>query len=167
MDIAAAKIAAKSAYGAALKTARHLEKADEHGSGKTARRDYEIKTFVPPVGRNAPKSTDKEIGRSAIKIATRDESAETANPQSNGFAKVDLTKSEAAKPNMAKSELVRVHVAKADVAKADEAKSDETKSDETKADANKSDGKEAAKPAAPRRAARVVRFTYSDSLRPF
>ena len=36
-----------------------------------------------------------------------------------------------------------------------------------KSDANKSDGKEAAKPVAPRRSARVVRFTYSDSLRPF
>ena len=159
---AATKIAAKSAYGAAVKTARHIEKVDEHAPGKTARRYYEIKTFIPSGGKNAPKSTDKEIGRSAIKTANRDESIETANPETNGLAKIDLSKSEAVKPDMAKLQLVRL-----DEAKADEAKANETKANETKANDAKSDSKEAAKPAAPRRSMRVVRFTYTDNLRPF
>jgi hypothetical protein len=162
---AAAKIAAKSAYGAAVKTARHIEKLDERAPGKTAPRYSEIKTFVPSGSKNAPKSTDKEIGRSAIKIANRDESIETANPGTNGFAKIDLSKSEVVKPGMAKLELVRLDEAKAGGARSDGAKADGVKADETK-----SDGKEAAKPAAPRRsyATRIVKFLYNDSLnRPF
>src|SRR5205085_12463078 len=61
---------------------------------KTARRITEIKTFVPSGGRNAPKSTDKEIGRSAIRIADRDEAIGPINPETSGFAKTDLTKVE-------------------------------------------------------------------------
>jgi hypothetical protein len=148
---AAAKIAAKSTNGAAVKIARQLEKADEHSPGRNARH-FEIKTFVQSGGKNVPKSTDKEIGRSAIKIANRDEPNEAANPEINGLAKIDLSKAEALKPGAVKLELVRL---------------DEAKADEAKADEGKSDGKDAAKPAAPRRSTRVVRFGYSDMHRPF
>ena len=169
---AAAKIAAKSAYGAALKTSRQSEKVDEHSTGKTSRR-FEIKPFVPLIDKNAPKSTDKEIGRSAIKIATRDEFSETANAESNGLGKIDLSKSEAMRPVTAKLALARLEEANSDRAqreksKAGDAKADEAKSDVAKPDTAKPDHKEAAKPA-PRRSytARIVKYLYSDSLRPF
>jgi hypothetical protein len=149
----AAKIAAKSTDGAAVKTARQIEKADELSAARNVRRP-EIKTFVPSGSRNTPKSTDKEFGRSAIKIANRDEQNEAANAETKGLAKIiDLSKSELVKPESAKLELVRQDDAKADEAKASEAKSD---------------GKDAAKSAVPRRSptTRVVRFGYSDMLRP-
>ena len=144
---AQAKIAAKSTDGAAVKTARQLEKADEPSASRNARR-YEIKTFVPLGSRNTPKSTDKEFSRSAIKIANRDEQNEAASAETKGLAKViDLSKSELVKPETAKLELVR--------------------QDDAKADETKSDGKDAAKPAAPRRSpTRVVKFLYNDMLRP-
>jgi len=47
------------------------------------------------------------------------------------------------------------------------AKADDAKANDAKPDEAKSDGKEAAKNALPRHSARVVRFTYTDSLRPF
>jgi len=74
------RVAAKIAYSAAVKTARHLDKVDEQALGKTARRTTEIKTFVPSGGRNAPKSlfwrASTQTG--SARAAARDISARSA-----------------------------------------------------------------------------------------
>ena len=105
----------------------------------------EIKTFVPLGNRNAPKSTDRELDRSALLIASRDDSMDAANRDFNGLGKIDLSKSEPAGPEITRSEMVGLGDSRADEAKAD--------------------AKDPATRAQPRRSTRV-RFSYSDSLRP-
>lgn len=141
--IAAAKAAKKVG---AMKTAQR-DRLDEHPMAKAVRRP-EIKTFIPPGNRNTPKSTDRESDRSALLIASRDDSIDTANRDINGFGRIDLSKSEPAGPEITRVELVGLGDSRADEAKPE-----------------KADAKDAAKRAPPRRSARV-RFSYSDSLRP-
>jgi hypothetical protein len=141
--IAAAK-AARQVGAQAMKTAQR-DKADERAMAKAARRP-EIKTFVPLGNRNAPKSTDRELDRSALLIANRDDSMDAANRDFNGLGKIDLSKTEPVGPEITRSELVGLGDGRADEAKPD--------------------AKDAAKHAQPRRNARVIRFSYSDSLRP-
>jgi hypothetical protein len=145
--IAAAK-AAKQVGAQTVKTAQR-DKADERAMAKAARRP-EIKTFIPLGNRNAPKSTDRELDRSALLIASRDDSMDAANRDVNGLGKIDLSKTEPAGPEITRSEMVGLG---------------DSRADETKPE--KADAKDAAKHAQPRRGARVVRFSYSDSLRPY
>jgi hypothetical protein len=150
-QVAAKTAAAKAArhVGAqAMKTAQR-DKADERAMAKAARRP-EIRTFVPLGNRNAPKSTDRELDRSALLVASRDESMDTAGRDFNGLGKIDLSKTEPAGPEVTRSETVGIGDGRADEAKPD-----------------KADAKESAKRAQPRRGARVIRFSYSDSLRPY
>jgi hypothetical protein len=144
--IAAAK-AARLVGAQAMKTAQR-NKADERAMAKAARRP-EIKTFVPLGNRNVPKSTDRELDRSALLIASRDDSMDAANRDFNGLGKIDLSKTEPVGPEITRSEMVGLGDGRADEAKPD-----------------KADAKDAAKRTQPRRGARVIRFSYSDSLRP-
>jgi hypothetical protein len=148
-QVAAKTAAAKAArhVGAqAMKTAQR-DKADERAMAKAARRP-EIRTFVPLGNRNAPKSTDRELDRSALLVASRDESMDTGGRDFNGLGKIDLSKTEPAGPEITRSEMVGLGDGRADEAKPD--------------------AKESAKRAQqPRRSARVIRFSYSDSLRPY
>jgi hypothetical protein len=142
---AAAK-AARHVGAQTMKTAQR-DKADERAMAKAARRP-EIRTFVPLGNRNAPKSTDRELDRSALLVASRDESMDTAGRDFNGLGKIDLSKTEPAGPEITRSEMVGLGDGRADEAKPD--------------------AKESAKRAQqPRRSARVIRFSYSDSLRPY
>jgi hypothetical protein len=141
----AAKTAARSVGAAALKTAQR-DKIDERALAKTARRP-EIRTFVPPANRNAPKSTDREVDRSALLIAGRDDSIEAANRDFNGLGKIDMSKPEPAGVEITGVELVGLA---------------DSKDDEAKPDA-----KDAAKHPAQRRSAHVARYLYVDSLRPY
>jgi hypothetical protein len=145
--IAATKVA-KQVGAQATKIAQR-DKADERALARAARRP-EIKTFVPAANRNAPKSTDRDVDRSALLIASRDDSIE-ANREFNGFGKIDMSKSEPVGPEIAKAELVALGDGAADDAKSENAKSD-------------------ARHPAPRRSAapRVVKYLYADSLhRPY
>jgi len=147
-----AKLAAKAAKSAAVLKTAQRDKLDEHPASKAMRRP-EIKTFVPQPNRNVPKSTDKELNRSALLVASRDDSIEAANRNLDGLGKIDLSKSEPVKPEITKVELVGLGDSKAGEAKPEPAKADAAKPD--------------IKPAAPRHS-RVVRFNYLDSLnRPF
>ncbi len=139
---AAAKTAAKSVGAAALKTAQR-DKIDERALAKAARR-AEVKTFVASGNRNAPKSTDREVDRTAMLIPGRDDSIDAANRDFNGLGKIDMAKSEPAGPEITKIELVGLADGNADAAKPDTGKR-----------------------AAQRHSANVVKFIYADTLRPY
>jgi hypothetical protein len=148
--LAAVKLAKQvGAHAQAIKTAQR-DKADERALAKPARR-AEIKTFVPAANRNTPKSTDREVDRSALLIAGRDDPIEEANRNFNGFGKIDMSKSEPMVPEIARPELVALG---------------DGGTDEAKPQNVKADGKHGAqrRGAAPR----VVKYLYSDDLtRPF
>jgi hypothetical protein len=145
---AAAAKAARQLGAQAVRTVQHERLA----------RRAEIRTFVPPGNRNAPKSADRESNRSAVLIASRDDSIDAANRDFSGLGRIDSSKSG---PAGAGSEITKFETVGLGDSKPPEAKPEPDKPESTKADA-----KSAAK-APPRRTSRMAGFTYSDSLRPY